>query len=112
MDASDADAMPLPSEDTTPPVTKIREVMIGPFVESDILTARIRMRESLGHVYRSRRAWRPKTAESRRCASCPSTSVLRIYARAERKFNSDQRHAVSLAVPIRHNGLFSMDTPP
>jgi hypothetical protein len=37
MDASDADAMPLPSEDTTPPVTKIREVMVGPCVESVIL---------------------------------------------------------------------------
>jgi hypothetical protein len=46
MDASDADAMPLPSEDTTPPVTKIREVMIGPFVESDILAAPARFRES------------------------------------------------------------------
>jgi hypothetical protein len=46
MDASDADAMPLPSEDTTPPVTKIREVMIGPFVESDILAAPMRLRES------------------------------------------------------------------
>jgi hypothetical protein len=29
MAASDADAMPLPSEDTTPPVTKIRGVMDG-----------------------------------------------------------------------------------
>jgi hypothetical protein len=27
MEASDAAAMPLPSEDTTPPVTKIRGVM-------------------------------------------------------------------------------------
>ncbi|MGH8118164.1 MAG: hypothetical protein ACREPJ_12850, partial [Rhodanobacteraceae bacterium] len=45
MDASDADAMPLPSEDTTPPVTKISEVMVEPFVESDILTARPLPRE-------------------------------------------------------------------
>jgi hypothetical protein len=29
MDASEAAAMPLPSEDTTPPVTKIRGVMEG-----------------------------------------------------------------------------------
>src|SRR5690348_3517729 len=42
MDASDADAMPLPSEDTTPPVTKIREVMVGPCVESFILAEALR----------------------------------------------------------------------
>src|SRR6185437_4335496 len=37
MDASEADAMPLPSEDTTPPVTKIRGVMERPLPESGIL---------------------------------------------------------------------------
>jgi hypothetical protein len=47
MDASDADAMPLPSEDTTPPVTKIREVMVGPCVESVILAAGLRVRECM-----------------------------------------------------------------
>jgi hypothetical protein len=45
MDASDAEAMPLPSEDTTPPVTKIREVMVGPSVESVILAAPACFRE-------------------------------------------------------------------
>src|SRR5690348_5632674 len=37
MDASEADAMPLPREDTTPPVTKIRGVMERPLPESRIL---------------------------------------------------------------------------
>src|SRR5690348_12391906 len=39
MDASEADAMPLPREDTTPPVTKIRGVMERPLPESGILHA-------------------------------------------------------------------------
>jgi hypothetical protein len=50
MDASDADAMPLPSEDTTPPVTKISEVMVEPCVESDILAATARLRECVARA--------------------------------------------------------------
>src|SRR6185437_6569502 len=71
MDASDADAMPLPSEDTTPPVTKIREVMIGPFVESDILAAHARFRESplcspyTGRGRKTRRGRQGRTQDGR-----------------------------------------------
>jgi hypothetical protein len=67
MDASDAEAMPLPSEDTTPPVTKIREVMVGPFVERHILAARLRARDPAdfpcAHVFAiipDRRAKKPR----------------------------------------------------
>ncbi len=55
MDASEADAMPLPSEDTTPPVTKIKGVMAGPCVESGILA------EACGMVSASAPRHRPRT---------------------------------------------------
>src|SRR6185437_17063349 len=82
MDASDADARPLPSEDTTPPVTKIREVMVGPFVERHIL-AEGRRAVSVRHAgacaspprgRKLARVWRPacrrRGTSSRRGGSC------------------------------------------